>query len=74
MIYPERTLIGNNSIYYLIKVANSTLHIFIIFFFLSKSMQVSLMSGDHIVDRNSEHNINRMRKLDVYHAFHTVLT
>lgn len=69
MIYPEHTL-GNNSIYYLIKVANSTLHIFIILF-LSKSMQVSLMSG---VDRNSEYHIDRMRKLDVCHAFHAVLT
>lgn len=70
MIYPEHTLIGNNSIYYLIKVANSTLHIFIILF-LSKSMQVSLMSG---VARNSEYHIDRMRKLDVCHAFHAVLT
>lgn len=73
MIYPEHTLIRNNSIYYLIKVANSTLHIFISLF-SSKSMQVSLMSGDHIVDRNSEYHIDRMRKLDVCHAFHAVLT
>lgn len=70
MIYPEHTLIGNNSIYYLIKVANSTLHIFLTLF-LSKSMQVSLMSG---VVRNSENHIDRMRKLDVCHAFHAVLT